>query len=1232
MSLKKYFLGLYQRKSKMSDNNKMLTRTQKRNKRRREQKRRQKQKQQQASNQVDYKALYERELMKNKHLEEKLELEKQIALLKKKVKDVKSVLKETIRDNIKAEKKERQYKAIIKKKINQLDKAKQYKKRVREIFREDEEKTYHVSFEYSYKILKGQGYAYNHTDDFTDDDVKAIVVQRDIVNLKGTDEEDVRNKAKTYFKTRAQDDPRAFDFVVRRLSNKVSLRDLKKDDIRDRPMRSAVLQSRYTTLGCEQNDVDLSLPTLGCVQRQINFYNEKAKRGKQKEINNRTFSDIIQLYRKKSDVDFTNREEVLEELEELEEELEILPEEEGITPNEINALCQYLNISHHCIDSSGKKLISHVPQKRVHGYGFCYMTNGEHMYPITDKIIRTKIAVAEGNVVEGILNEEMEKEITDITIMETLPEDLSQYTGDLFLTKTSSLNDVFEEQSLVRKQVYDQSRYKYSGCSMTMFQIRKDLTLWVNPNIEQIISICDKLDIPLTMKRLSLGSLANEIYALANEEKCVPKSTMNRLVLDKYLNVYSRGGIVECLVNSKEVKDMKLTSYDIKRCYTSALINLKLPVLDVWDGFRPYKGELHDDNDYAVITDNLFPMRGNGVYSGYELKEYEADGVPFNITGELWVKSFIPQDMVKNFVSKCEEIGSETKILPNALCGTMGKWRSHNTKVLQTDNLYEASHFYFNSRVDDKNKSCLFTGGEPFFQIQTEKSGFVARNGIPAWNRIVHYGWLSVWRMWKRMGGSFDTRIPTGLRDGQPIMNNVGGRLVRIATDCITVAGEIPESFQQYIGDSYGDYRIEEKEIKLRRSQIGVGWGDHGKMTYKRHLMDSGENVKRGGEWIKIDVEEERWEEKDWAENVAQKILETGSCFLKGRYAGVGKTYVATAFQNLLRKQNKESSKYAKRNIVSCSFTNSASYNLGGKTLHRLFGMKEQDSIDDASLGFYSKGDWIIVDEISMVPSAFYNLFEILKLRGVNFLIVGDFKQLPPVKDRKIDIENSYHFKRLCDFNMIDLQINKRSDMRMREVFDALWENEDKIVKELNIKRKDLRKISLSTTYISRLNETRKKVNGRLMRLACNDASEVYTSSFDIEKLNQEKRKKFQELMLVEGSPVVCVERLNGKAFNQQEGVLTGWDSNMVYLALENPETRMIEYDKCVAMSRKQFESHFTANYCMTCHRAQGKSLDGKVVIYDWDVVEELQDTFYKRWFYTAISRARSWDNLYLSE
>ena len=162
-------------------------------------------------------------------------------------------------------------------------------------------------------------------------------------------------------------------------------------------------------------------------------------------------------------------------------------------------------------------------------------------------------------------------------------------------------------------------------------------------------------------------------------------------------------------------------------------------------------------------------------------------------------------------------------------------------------------------------------------------------------------------------------------------------------------------------------------------------------------------------------------------QEAALKAMSEGWCFITGG-AGVGKSFVI--------KQYCENN--TDKNIMLCAPTGVAAINIGGQTIHRLFGLKvKQDiysKIDVDNQRKYFKNythkseEWInplfycdvlILDEISMCRGDVFEMV-IATIEGISeneefgnkqirLIVVGDFFQLPPIlsTDQRIALEGS---------------------------------------------------------------------------------------------------------------------------------------------------------------------------------------------------------------------------------
>ena len=106
--------------------------------------------------------------------------------------------------------------------------------------------------------------------------------------------------------------------------------------------------------------------------------------------------------------------------------------------------------------------------------------------------------------------------------------------------------------------------------------------------------------------------------------------------------------------------------------------------------------------------------------------------------------------------------------------------------------------------------------------------------------------------------------------------------------------------------------------------------------------------------------------------------------------------------------------------------TNLAAFNIKGTTIHKFVSkLKKMENLYNMNY------DYLFVDEISMVKEIFYKFLIMIKTMkpSMKFIIVGDFNQLPPIKDRidvfheDFDYSNSIALKELCKYNKLELII-----------------------------------------------------------------------------------------------------------------------------------------------------------------------------------------------------------------
>lgn len=385
-------------------------------------------------------------------------------------------------------------------------------------------------------------------------------------------------------------------------------------------------------------------------------------------------------------------------------------------------------------------------------------------------------------------------------------------------------------------------------------------------------------------------------------------------------------------------------------------------------------------------------------------------------------------------------------------------------------------------------------------------------------------------------------------------------------------------------------------------------------------------------------------------ENVYNSVLDWWNDMKKpglltfGGYAGTGKTTLAAALAHRLGMQIK---------IAFCAYTGKASNVLETKlrkkgvdlsrhqcsTLHRLLYKPIQDH--DGRIIDWKKtdkldADLVIVDEASMVGKGIWN--DLLSLRDVRILAIGDHGQLSPVGDDSIS---------LMDNPMVKLEIIHRQAAGnpilafSKHVRDGgLPESWTDVSEDLVIDTKWNRDYSTVLSYLGNVKSAQDTI------VLC------HTNKTRIE-LNRQFRNKlgFADTVLSVDEPVICLRNKNlkgGLLANGSRGFVNsicnitsqgGYFSADVRftddrMTLENGRLvkgqfnrsktidSFTDYQKVTGEEIKHWSQAallFDYAYAITVHKAQGSEFSRVFLV---DEFPRTQNE-YSRWLYTACSRAR---------
>lgn len=397
----------------------------------------------------------------------------------------------------------------------------------------------------------------------------------------------------------------------------------------------------------------------------------------------------------------------------------------------------------------------------------------------------------------------------------------------------------------------------------------------------------------------------------------------------------------------------------------------------------------------------------------------------------------------------------------------------------------------------------------------------------------------------------------------------------------------------------------------------------------------------------------------DINEKIIEEIIYSSDNYMIHGPGGVGKSFLIRELYANAKQQG--------LNIYKTATTGIAAVGIGGCTLHRYsgIGLGEESTFrlwarvnnSKKALKRIRNTDILIVDEVSMLGAKlFTKLNEIFKLAreseepfgGIRLVLVGDFFQLPPVKDdwvfkceawEELDINfiELTKAKRFTDKNFTDILYRIRTSDHTEEDIEKLksriktWDSKNDLIEPtvLYPKKKDVHSYNQK----------------RLKQLAT--PSVIFNAEDDIminDKAQKAKNKEYYEKLFDEAIPK-CIELKVGAQVmlkvnldvesglvNGSRGVICGVKEDKVTVIFSNRRKEIItkhtweiaeenasgEYDAYAV--RKQIP--LILAYSLTIHKTQGCTLD-KVKCDPTEVFEYGQA-------YVMLSRVRCLEGLYL--
>lgn len=639
------------------------------------------------------------------------------------------------------------------------------------------------------------------------------------------------------------------------------------------------------------------------------------------------------------------------------------------------------------------------------------------------------------------------------------------------------------------------------------------------------------------------------------------KSEFNHEVLKQ---LTKHGNIVK-MVN--EPTQGKILEVDINKCRTHCLMNNRLGCYEVFgchNDIKDYDGKIKKGLYFINTTDTTLFMRGNCWYSGDFLKYAIKHNIAFNITHQLLCDKQLDANYFKKYVENVvAKNPNHYKHIINNFIGRLGKTETNFTSgYIETDFDKACQAFYasdnygvlYEDNLDSKKIKALkgkisnvdvleINDNKKLYIVEVNNFKTELNNDLPIYNKVLENEYIRLFEM----------------------INKVGGNLIKISTDAISVDGNYNMANIKF-SDAIGGYKYCYVENVAERQS-------HYEMNKTLDL-----NTK-----LKWNISEE----------TTDGVTYPCGSFLMTALAGFGKSYYIKQLDCF------NDAKTLRLGFTNCSVANIETDEALANTFHSYFGIDYKTTkVNEKKINNLKNINTIIITEIFMTPKVIMNVLINIKktFPNIRFICEGDPEQNRAVGEEHIDWINTTLLHSLCDGNMIKLTINKRNNET---------ENYHKIINDKQLDAKYYKHRDPQNLNITRTNMKRKELNELMM-------NKQTTTNHIILYDEIEHYEKGQDVYLNMNTPIMAIRTIKDKLRNGKMYKITGFD-------MIDDETGVYVEDEFY--SDEKFMKTFVVAYACTGHKIQGLTIKEDYNIYEWGKMNTRER-------YTAFSRCVNGDKV----